>query len=64
MKACAVNPQGLRGNAFPSVMPDLAAQGLVTRRTSGRAGREAYWFLTEAGRKLLAAQVVRKDKEP
>ena len=63
MKACAVNPQGLRANAFPSVMPVLEAQGLVTRRTGGRAGRTAYWFLTDAGRQLLAAQVVRKDKE-
>ena len=64
MQACATNPQGLRGNAYPSVMPVLEAQGLVTRRTSGRLGRTTYWFLTDAGRKLLAAQGALKADEP
>lgn len=53
LRACAANPQGLRGNAYPSVMPVLEAAGLVTRRTSGPKGRQAYWFLTPAGREVL-----------
>lgn len=52
--ACAANPQGLRGNAYPSALPVLEAQGLVARRTGGRVGRASYWFLTPAGRELLA----------
>ena len=63
MQACAANPEGLRGNSYPSVMPVLEAQGLVTRRTSGRLGRTTYWFLTDAGRKLLAAQEALKAEE-
>lgn len=54
LRACAANPQGLRGNAYPSVMPVLEATGLVARRTGGRAGRAAYSFLTPAGRVVLA----------
>lgn len=54
LRACAANPQGLRGNAYPSVMPVLEAEGLVSRRTGGRAGRAAYWFLTPAGREVVA----------
>ncbi|TXN43572.1 hypothetical protein FV233_17905 [Methylobacterium sp. WL7] len=53
LRACAANPQGLRGGAYPSVMPVLEAQGLVTRRNGGRNGRAAYWFLTEAGREIV-----------
>jgi hypothetical protein len=44
-----------RRNANPSVMPVLEAECLVTRRTGGRAGRSAYWFLTPAGRAALTA---------
>ena len=54
LRACAANPDGLRGNAFPSVMPVLEAAGLVTRKTGGRLGRNAYWFLTAAGREVVA----------
>ena len=54
LRACASNPQGLRGNAYPSVMPVLEMQGLVTRRTGGRNGRSAFWFLTPAGREVVA----------
>lgn len=53
LRACAANPQGLRGNAYPSVMPILEVEGLVAHRTGGRVGRAAYWFLTPAGRALL-----------
>jgi hypothetical protein len=49
--ACAANPQGLRGGAYPSVMPVLEAAGLVTQRAEGR--RATYWFLTPAGREAL-----------
>lgn len=54
--ACAANPQGLRGNAYPSAMPVLEAQELVSRRTGGRVGRQAYWYLTPAGREVIAAK--------
>ena len=54
LRACAANPQGLRGNAYPSAMPVLEAQGLVTRRNGERSGRRAYWFLTPAGREMVA----------
>jgi hypothetical protein len=51
LRACAGNPQGLRGGAYPSVMPVLEAAGLVTRRAEGR--RATYWFLKPAGREAL-----------
>lgn len=51
LRACAANPQGLRGGAYPSVMPVLEAAGLMTRRVEGR--RATYWFLTPAGREAL-----------
>lgn len=55
LRACGANPQGLRGNAYPSVMPMLEVEGLVRRHNGGRPGRARYWFLTEAGREALAA---------
>ena len=55
LRACAANPQGLRANAYPSVMPVLEAQGLVTMRNGGRPGGARYWFLTPAGREAVAA---------
>ncbi|TXN06023.1 hypothetical protein FV242_01795 [Methylobacterium sp. WL64] len=54
LRACAANPQGLRGNAYRSVMPVLEAAGLVARRTGGRVGRASYWFLTPTGREEVA----------
>lgn len=54
LRACAANPQGLRGNAYPSVMPVLEAHGLVTRRNGGRPGGARYWFLTASGREAVA----------
>ena len=53
LRACADNPQGLVGNAYPSVMPVLQAAGLVTRRNAGLKGRRTLWFLTPAGRDML-----------
>lgn len=53
LRACAANPQGLRGKAYPSVMPVLEAAGLVTRHTHGRSRRGAYWYLTPAGREVV-----------
>jgi hypothetical protein len=64
LRACAANPQGLRGNAYPSVMPTLEAQGLVTRRNGGRLGRAAYWFLTPAGREIVAEIGVDQARGP
>jgi hypothetical protein len=54
LRACAANPQGLRGGAYPSALPILEAAGLVERRTGGRVGRASYWFLTPAGREVVA----------
>ena len=64
LRACAANPQGLRGGAYPSVMPVLQAAGLVTRRAGGRAGRAAYWFLTPAGREVLAEVGMNEPQKP
>ena len=64
LRACAANPQGLRGGAYPSVMPVLEAQGLVARRNGGRFGRAAYWFLTEAGREIVREAGVDQVKAP
>lgn len=63
LRTCAANPQGLRGNAYPSVMPVLEMQGLVTRKTGGRNGRSAYWFLTPAGGELLAETGMGEPRE-
>jgi hypothetical protein len=53
LRACAANPQGLRPGAYPSVMPVLESQGLVTKRIRPQGGRAAYWFLTEQGREIV-----------
>lgn len=65
LRACAANPQGLRGNAYPSVMPVLEAAGLVMRRNAGPKGRQTLWFLTPAGREVVSGAGVdriRKDR--
>lgn len=64
LRACAANPQGLRGGAYPSVMPVLEAQGLVTRRTKAQGGRSTYWYLTPAGREVVAKVGVDPVKAP
>ena len=64
LRACAANPQGLRGGAYPSVMPVLEAQGLVTKRNGRQAGRAAYWFLTEAGRQIVKEVGVDEGRQP
>lgn len=53
LRACAANPQGLRPGAYPSHMPVLESQGLVTKRAKARGGRASYWFLTPAGREII-----------
>ena len=53
LRACADNPQGLPGNAYPSVMLVLQAAGLVTRRDAGLKGRRTLWFLTPAGHDMV-----------
>lgn len=63
LRTCAANSQRLRGNAYPSVMPILEAQGLVARRNGGRLRRAAYWFLTPAGRELLAEAGMNEPRE-
>ena len=56
LRAVAANPGGLRMQAHPSVMPLLVEMGLVESRNARGPGRtRAAWFLTPAGRELLAA---------
>lgn len=55
LRACAAQPSGLRHQAYPSVMPLLVEMGLVEERHVRGPGRsQAAWFLTRAGRELLA----------
>lgn len=56
LRACGLNPLGLRIGAYPSAMPILAARGLVEElpaRWQGRRPKETGRFLTEAGREML-----------
>ena len=56
LRACAVSPRGLHRNAYPSVMPLLAARGLVKELPAMgelRHRGETAWFLTDAGRALV-----------
>jgi len=55
LRACAAHPQGLRYQAYPSYMPLLAEMGLVEERRARGPGRtQAAWFLTTAGRAVIA----------
>ncbi|KNY21631.1 hypothetical protein [Methylobacterium sp. ARG-1] len=55
LRACAAHPQGLRHQASPTYMPMLAEMGLVeVRNVRGPGRRQAEWFLTAAGRALIA----------
>lgn len=54
LRACALYPRGMRHEAHPSAMSVLEAQGYVEQRpTRFRRGR-ARWYITPAGRDLLA----------
>jgi hypothetical protein len=50
LRALALNPSGLRIQAYPSVMPLLVEMGLVRVRERG----EPAWLLTDTGRKAVA----------
>ncbi|MCJ2126446.1 hypothetical protein [Methylobacterium sp. J-077] len=55
LRACAAHPQGLRHEAYPTYMPMLAEMGLVEERHVRGVGRsQPAWFLTAAGRALIA----------
>ncbi|MGU3668205.1 hypothetical protein ACLBX9_28805 [Methylobacterium sp. A49B] len=55
LRAVAANPGGLRMQAHPSVMPMLVEMGLVESRITRGPGRtRSAWYLTHAGRYLLA----------
>lgn len=55
LRACAAQPQGLRRQAYPSYMPVLVEMGLVEERHVRGVGRsEPAWFLTAAGRAVIA----------
>lgn len=65
LRAIALNLGGLRMQAHPSVMSMLAERGLIELRQVRGLGRtRSAWFLTRAGRELLAevgANEVRAD---
>lgn len=57
LRACADHPHGLRRAAYPSAMSVLVARGLVEERPvrwKSREADETGWFLTDAGREMLA----------
>lgn len=55
LRACAAQPQGLRRQAYASYMPVLVEMGLVEERHVRGVGRsEPNWFLTAAGRAVIA----------
>ena len=55
LRAVRENPRGLRLQAYPTALADLAAMGLVeageARWRGARAGDRA-WFLTDLGRRV------------
>ena len=54
LRACRATPQGLRKEAYPSVMPELVELGFVeAKRALGPGKIRPAWFLTKAGRKAL-----------
>lgn len=54
LRACRATPQGLRQEAYPSVMPELVDLGLVeAKRALGPGKIRPAWFLTKSGRKAL-----------
>ena len=65
LHAVAANPGGLRMQGHPSAMPMLVEMGLVeSRQVRGPGRSQATWFLTQAGRSMLAevgANEVRAD---
>ncbi|KAA0122198.1 hypothetical protein CIW48_19565 [Methylobacterium sp. P1-11] len=55
LRAAAAQPQGLRRSAYPSYMPALVDLGLMEERHVRGPGRsQPAWFLTRAGREMLA----------
>lgn len=55
LRAAAAQPQGLRHSAYPSYMPVLVEMGLIEERHVRGPGRsQPAWFLTRAGRDMLA----------
>ena len=64
LRACAAHPQGLRHQAYPTYMPVLAEMELVEERHVRGVGRsQPAWFLTRAGRDLLAAMGASRSPE-
>lgn len=63
LRACGHHPKGMRHEAHRKTMRVLQAQGLVEERI--RPGqREPRWFLTQAGRELLAEIGMGAPDEP
>ena len=56
LRACLLYPQGMRHRAYPPAMPALEALGYVVSRPAQGPGRKIpTWFITPAGREVLAA---------
>ena len=55
LRACLLYPQGMRHEAYPSVMPALRKLGLVASRPARGPGRKVpAWFIPPEGREHLA----------
>lgn len=55
LRAVGASPRGLRIQAYPSYMPALVEMGLIEERHVRGPGRsQSAWFLTQAGRDMLA----------
>jgi len=63
LRACGHHPKGMRHEAHRKTMRLLQEQGLVEERAPYRA-RDLRWFLTPAGKELLAEIGMGEPLEP
>ena len=54
-RAVALHPRGMRLGSYPTAMPMLLELGYVERRPSRYRRGRVHWYMTPAGRDLLAA---------
>jgi hypothetical protein len=75
LRACLLDPQGMRHRAYSSAMPALEKLGLVVSRPAQGAGRRIpAWFIIQGGRDHLAeidaskrgatTRIAMRDAEP
>lgn len=63
LRACGHHPRGMRHEAHRKTMRALQEKGLVEERAPYLA-RDVRWFLTPAGKELLAEIGLGEPKEP